>query len=120
MLMTRPRGCGRFSKLSHYGIEYFIDRNSRCCALIVPPFVEEFLKEWRHYFLLNPIIINLPGARAGEERDAGSSGTKSKMHRQTITANQASVISDIGQVLEQRSPFGEHIDDQALVFERLL
>ena len=73
---------------------------ARCCALIVPAFVEEFLKEWRDYFLLNPIIINLPGARASEERHAGSSGPESKMHRQTIAANQAVVISDIGQVLE--------------------
>ena len=107
-------------KLSHYGIEHFIYANAGCRALVVAAFVEEFFKERRNYLLLNTVTINLPWARAGEERDARSSGTKSKMHWQTVAAHQASVISDISQVLKQRSPFGEDVDHQAPVFERFL
>src|SRR5438552_14356018 len=99
-LLTSSRWRSAF-KLSRYSIEYLIHAYSCRGALVVAAFIEKFLKEWRDCFLLHAIVINLPGTRAGEERDAGSSGTKSKMHRQTVAANQASVISDISQVLEQ-------------------
>ena len=42
---------------------------------------------------------------------------KREMHRQTVAADQASMVSDIGQVLEQRRPFRQDIDDQALYLQ---
>ena len=54
-------------KLSHYGIEDLIHTYSRCRALIVSPFVEELFQERRNDLFLNPIIVNFPWTRAGEE-----------------------------------------------------
>src|SRR5206468_5071258 len=101
----------------HNGIEYFIDSYGRCCALVIAAFVEEFRKDWRNYLLLDPIIVDLPRARARKESHAPRSRPQRQMHRQTITANQAAVVSDIGKMLEQRSPFRQHIDDQALILK---
>src|SRR5438034_9554806 len=92
----------RGPKLSHNGSEYFIDGYGRCCALVIAAFVEEFRKDWRNYLLLDPIIVDLPRARARKESHAPRSRPQRQMHRQTITANQAAVVSDIGKMLEQR------------------
>ena len=104
-------------KLSHHGIEDLIHTYSRCRALIVSPFVEELFQERRNELCLNPIIVNFPWTRAGEESHASCAGPQRQMHWQTITANQAAVVSDIGQMLEQRCPFRQHIDDQTLILK---
>ena len=97
--------------------KHFIHINSRCRALIVSPFIEELFQERRNDLFLNPIIVNFPWTRAGEKSHASCAAPQRQMHWQTIAANQAAVISDIGQMLEQRWPFRQHIDDQTLILQ---
>src|SRR5947207_12845638 len=105
----------RGPKLSHKGIEYFIDAYCRCGALIVSPLVEELFQKRRNKFFLNPVVVNLPGARASTESHAPRIRPQRRMHRQPITANQAAVVSDIGDLLETRSPFRQHIHEQSFM-----
>ena len=111
------RGCGRsVLKLSHYGIDYFIDGDSSGRVLVVAAFVEKFLQEVARLFSSERHSHKSPtGSCSVKSVTQGVPVPQSKMHRQAVAADQAPVISDISEVLEQRWPFRENIDRQACV-----
>src|ERR1700747_1392043 len=92
----------RSAELRHHRTKHFIDSDSSCGAPIVSPLIEELFQEGGYNFCLNPVIVNFPRTRAVKKSHALRTGPQRQMHRQTITANQAAVVSDIGQMLEQR------------------
>src|SRR5205809_3906350 len=79
-------------ELGHHGGEDFLNSNRGCCALIVPAFVKEFLKERRNDLFLNSVVVNLPWARAGEKGNAGCRSSSRNVHRQTVFAHQPATV----------------------------
>src|SRR6266496_1992519 len=88
-------------ELGEHGAHYFIHGDCRCRAVIVSAFIKEFAEKRRNDLFLEPIVVNLPRARAVKKSHASRARPQSKMHGQTITANHASMVLHIGKMLEE-------------------
>src|SRR5258707_225004 len=64
-----PGRCSRF-ELHQYGTFHFFHAYGSRCAFIITSLVKEFPEHGRNYFRLNPVVMDLPRASAGEKSDA--------------------------------------------------
>src|SRR5271166_6631792 len=79
--------------------------------------VEILAEKWRHNFRLNSVLVDFPWTRAIKKAYTRSLSSERHMHRQTVPADQATMVLHVTQMFEERFSTGQHIDFEAFCFE---